>query len=201
MAKYRENIGFQFAVWNQASGPVGFVDIQSAQIFNGSVRAASTLQLSAVRNVTFSSCNFRHLGGVYAITAEGGSQGVTVENCTFSDLSGGGVKFGSVANCSTGCANSGPSAPGTNPGTPIGHYVHFKRDLCLQSRCVQGLTQGEEISGGPKPTHLWSSRTLICWSPIRSLQIFRMSFTVSVGASAALFFQYGLPEHRMCCVG
>jgi hypothetical protein len=59
---------------------------------------------------------------VYALTAEGGSQGVVVENCTFSDCSGGGVKFGSVANCSTGCANSGPSpanstfTPGANSG-------------------------------------------------------------------------------------
>ena len=105
-----EHVQFSYASWNQASGPVGYVDIQSAQIFNGSVLAASTLQISQSRNLTFSSCTFKHLGGVYAIAAVAATQGLTVENCTFTDLSGGGVKFGSFANCSTGCGNGGPHA-------------------------------------------------------------------------------------------
>jgi hypothetical protein len=110
-------VRFEYAVWDPLkSHQQGFVDIQSAQIFNGSVLAASSLQLNAVRNISFSSCEFRHLGSVYAIAAEGGSKGLTVENCSFSDCSGGGLKFGQVANCSTGCANAGPSKPGSNPG-------------------------------------------------------------------------------------
>ena len=116
-----EGVQFEYAVWDPlTTDQQGFVDIQSAQIFNGSVIAASTLQLSGVRNVSFISCNFRHLGGVYALTAEGGSQGVKIENCTFVDCSGGGVKFGSVANCSEGCANGGPSPAGSNPGAHSG---------------------------------------------------------------------------------
>lgn len=115
-----EHVRFEYAVWNAASGPFGFVDIQSAQIFNGSVLEASTLQLTAVRNVSFSSCDFRRLGGVYAIAAEGGSHGVTIENSSFTDCSGGGLMFGSVANCSTGCANGPLSQPGSNPGADSG---------------------------------------------------------------------------------
>lgn len=109
-------VSFEYAVWDPLSvEQEGYVDIQSGQIFNGSVIAASTLQLYGVRNISFTSCEFRHLGGVYAITAEDGSQGVTIENCTFSDCSGGGVKFGSVANCSTGCANAAPSPTNSTP--------------------------------------------------------------------------------------
>jgi sucrose-6-phosphate hydrolase SacC (GH32 family) len=116
-----EGVQFEYAVWDPlTTDQQGFVDIQSAQIFNGSVIAASTLQLSGVWNVSFISCNFRHLGGVYVLTAEGGSQGVKIENCTFADCSGGGVKFGSVANCSEGCANGGPSPEGSNPGANSG---------------------------------------------------------------------------------
>jgi hypothetical protein len=69
---------------------------------------------------SFSSCDFRHLGGVYAIAAQAGSQNVIVENCTFSDCSGGGIKFGQVANCSTGCANAGPSPANSTPGADSG---------------------------------------------------------------------------------
>jgi hypothetical protein len=62
------------------------------------------------RAVTFRSCHFRHLSGVYAIAAQGGTQHLSVLNCSFQDVGGGGVKFGRVANCSTGCANSSPSS-------------------------------------------------------------------------------------------
>jgi hypothetical protein len=80
------SVGFEYAVWDPVSAEQrGYVDIQSGQIFNGSVIAASTLQLYGVRNVSFTSCDFRRLGGVYAITAEEGSQGVSIENSTFSD--------------------------------------------------------------------------------------------------------------------
>ena len=59
------NVQFQHAVWDpQSTAQQGYVDIQSAQIFNGSVIEASTLQLHSVRNISFTSCDFRHLGGV-----------------------------------------------------------------------------------------------------------------------------------------
>jgi hypothetical protein len=48
------------------------------------------------RNITFTGCSFRHLGGVYALGANGGSQDVIVSNSSFSDVSGGGVKLGSA---------------------------------------------------------------------------------------------------------
>jgi hypothetical protein len=37
---------------------------------------------------------FQHLGGVYAFGADGASQSIVVSNCTFLDVSGGGVKLG-----------------------------------------------------------------------------------------------------------
>ena len=40
-------------------------------------------------------CRFEHLGGVYALGVDGGSQDVIEFNSTFLDISGGGLKLGS----------------------------------------------------------------------------------------------------------
>ena len=45
-------------------------------------------------NITFFDNDFSHLGAVYALGADGGSQGVLVSNGTFTDISGGAVKLG-----------------------------------------------------------------------------------------------------------
>eukprot|EP01043_Picozoa_sp_COSAG02_P047463 COSAG02_NODE_4554_length_5220_cov_31.069713_1_plen_771_part_10 len=48
------------------------------------------------RNVTFMSCTFQHLGGIYAVSVNYGSQHIGIKNSTFTDLSGGAIQVGSL---------------------------------------------------------------------------------------------------------
>ena len=90
-----EAVQFEFASWLGASGPKGFVDTQSAYLcLDG--EAPVNVHVRKSRNVSFTGCLFQHLGGVYALGADGGSQDVVVSNCSFTDISGGGVKLGSA---------------------------------------------------------------------------------------------------------
>lgn len=71
------------------------------------------------RNVSLSSCGFAHLGGVYALAAHSGSHGVTIENCSFVDVSGGAVKLGSTQSCANDSRlvpAGWVSRPGRHPG-------------------------------------------------------------------------------------
>ena len=65
------------------------------------------IALTGVRNISFFGCGFRHLGAVYALGGNEASQDVVVSNCTFTDCSGGGVKFGNVG-------ERGAPSPATN---------------------------------------------------------------------------------------
>jgi pectate lyase len=89
-----EGVHFEYATWLGASGPKGYIDTQSAYLcMDGEPPTNILVQRS--RNITFSGCSFQHLGAVYALGANGGSQDVIVSNNTFADISGGGVKLGS----------------------------------------------------------------------------------------------------------
>lgn len=88
-------IEFQYGTWLGASDNVGYVDTQSAYLCQYGEPPVNVHAHSAT-NITFSNCGFRHLGAVYAVGADGGSQGIAVSNCTFDDISGGGVKLGSA---------------------------------------------------------------------------------------------------------
>ena len=55
------------------------------------------------------SCTFSHLGGVYALGADGASQSIIISNSTFFDLSGGGVKLGKSGE--RGAAPPDPATP------------------------------------------------------------------------------------------
>jgi beta-glucuronidase len=90
-----EGVSFQFATWLGASGPKGYIDTQSAYLCMDGEPPAN-VELWNATNVTFSGCDFRHLGAVYALTAHNASQDTVVSNCTFTDCSGGGVKLGNV---------------------------------------------------------------------------------------------------------
>ena len=90
-----EGVSFQYATWAGASGPKGFVDTQSAYLYQEGEPPVN-VQLHHCTNISFTSCSFEHLGAVYAIGANEASQSVAVSNCTFTDVSGGGVKLGSV---------------------------------------------------------------------------------------------------------
>ena len=50
------------------------------------------VKVTASTNIKFSGCTFQHLGGVYALGADQGSQSIVVVNSTFTDVSGGGVR-------------------------------------------------------------------------------------------------------------
>ena len=90
-----EGIHFEYATWLGASGPKGFVDTQSAYLCQEG-EPPSNIALVNAQNISFNGCSFAHLGGVYALSALGATQGVVVSNSTFTDISGGGVKLGSA---------------------------------------------------------------------------------------------------------
>ena len=89
------------ATWLGASGPQGFVDTQSAFLYRGNDNQGAggeppvNIDVQRSTNISFVSCGFSHLGAVYALGADGGSQSVIVSNSTFTDCSGGGIKLGS----------------------------------------------------------------------------------------------------------
>ena len=89
------------ATWLGASGPQGFVDTQSAFLYRGNNNPGAggeppvNIDVQRSTNISFVSCGFSHLGAVYALGADGGSQSVIVSNSTFTDCSGGGIKLGS----------------------------------------------------------------------------------------------------------
>ena len=90
-----EGVHFHFATWSGSSGNAGYVDIQSGYLCQQGEPPVNVHVVSST-NVTFSACDFRHLGAVYALGAHSASQDVIVSNCTFTDCSGGAIKLGDV---------------------------------------------------------------------------------------------------------
>ena len=88
-----QGAAFQYATSLHASGDKGFVDTQSAYLYHDGEPPVNIAVVKST-NIKFLGCTFQHLGGVYALCADGGSQDVIVANSTFSDCSGGGVKLG-----------------------------------------------------------------------------------------------------------
>jgi hypothetical protein len=88
-----ENVQFEYATWLGASEATGYIDTQSAYLCQQGEPPVN-VHVEKSHNITFDSCGFEHLGGVYALGADGASQNVVVSNCTFTDISGGGVKLG-----------------------------------------------------------------------------------------------------------
>lgn len=87
-------VRFEYATWLGASGNKGVVDTQSGYLCQDGEPPVN-VRVTESRGVTFSGCAFQHLGAVYAVGADQGSQDVIVSNSTFLDISGGGVKLGS----------------------------------------------------------------------------------------------------------
>ena len=52
------------------------------------VEPSGNVRVLESSNISFVGCTFRHLGGLYAVSANFGSKDVRVQNCTFSDCSG-----------------------------------------------------------------------------------------------------------------
>jgi len=87
------DVAFHYATW--IPGPAGFVDTQAGFLYREGEPPAN-IRVQTGRNITFSNCDFNHLGAVYGLVIDGASQNVTVSNCTFTDISGGAVKLGDV---------------------------------------------------------------------------------------------------------
>ena len=90
-----ESVKFHYATWKGASGNAGYVDIQSGYLCQQGEPPVN-VHLWNSTNVVFRSCEFKHLGAVYALGAHNATQDVVVSNCTFTDCSGGALKLGNV---------------------------------------------------------------------------------------------------------
>lgn len=97
-------IVFEMATWLDPSTGDGYINMQSGfRVLNVSAGSNDTLwapvpgniQLHTVANVSFTACVFQHLG-MTAVVIDEGSQSVVVANCTFRDVSCGGVRVGQV---------------------------------------------------------------------------------------------------------
>ena len=73
----------------------------------GSAEPRGNVRVSGGSDTAFLGCTFQHLGAAYALSLMEGTQRSVVRNCSFSDLSGGFLKLGSV-----GVAAAGSSSPG-----------------------------------------------------------------------------------------
>ena len=62
----------------------------------GGCEPVGAVAVAGARNVSFLGCRFEHLGGAYALSVGGASQGVHVAGCNFTDLSGGALKLANV---------------------------------------------------------------------------------------------------------
>jgi len=91
------DVKFEYATWLGSSGPKGFVDTQSAFIYGGGHNEAwggSTIggeppvniHVAKSQKVKFSGCSFSHLGAVYALGGDGGSQDLVVFNSTWESM-------------------------------------------------------------------------------------------------------------------
>lgn len=94
---------FAYAGWLGPNVEGGYVDMQSGfQWLPNStgydptwVPIPANVRMSTVGNTSIIGCSFTHLGST-ALMINEGSQDVLVTNCTFTDISGGGVYMGNV---------------------------------------------------------------------------------------------------------
>jgi hypothetical protein len=68
-----DGIAFQYATWLDAGGPKGFVDTQSAYMYRDG-EAPVNIHVVKSTNISFTNNEFSHLGAVYALGVDGGSQ-------------------------------------------------------------------------------------------------------------------------------
>ena len=68
-----EGTAFSYATWLGVNGPKGFVDTQSAYMYHDGEPPVN-IRVQKSSNITFFDNDFSHLGAVYALGADGGSQ-------------------------------------------------------------------------------------------------------------------------------
>ena len=96
-----------------------------------------SVRVSGGADLVFTNCSFAHLGAAYALSIVGGSQRATVANCTFSDLSGGFVRLGSVAQTTP---NAGSDTSTWDAGHVVSHNV--ARDMSIEYQGAPGAMGG-----------------------------------------------------------
>jgi hypothetical protein len=101
-------ITFSHATWVDPDVS-GYASLQSGILYRGAafVKVPAAVRLSQVNGVTFSGCTFSHLGAA-GISLETGTQHCTIQNGSFSDLSGTAITVGNAVN---GTADSNPTDP------------------------------------------------------------------------------------------
>lgn len=90
-----KDVNFAYVTSLHASGPRGFIDTQSGYMYQDG-EPPLNVHVIASHNVSFSGCDFRHMGAVYTLGANNASQNIVISNCTFADCSGGAIKLGNV---------------------------------------------------------------------------------------------------------
>lgn len=88
-------LAFSHAGWAQVNSPSGFVDRQSAVYGNGH-EPPGAVRAGNVRNVQFDNCSFTAIASPYALEIANKSADSGIAHSSFTDLSGGAVKLGSV---------------------------------------------------------------------------------------------------------
>ena len=71
----------------------------------GSAEPRGNVRVSGGSDTAFLDCTFQHLGAAYALSIMEGTQRSVVRNCSFTDLSGGFLKLGSVGLAAAGSSN------------------------------------------------------------------------------------------------
>ena len=140
---------------------------------NRGIEPSGNVRILESRNVTFTGCTFHHLGGLYAISANFGSQFVRILNCTFTDISGGAVHIGSSGSrWNTGPFNKdgGPTSVASPPmieetslseqeNTPTSTNVpkpYPETETCDATAKGQRWSLSPGVTPGDgKPTYLW----------------------------------------------
>jgi len=148
-----EGLTFEHATWALPSTGVGYIENQAGQIYVGTPGAPNASAMASTpaavdvalgRNVSFVGCTFQHTGAS-ALAIGRFSQGSTVANCTFFDVSGAGLFLGDVDD---------PVEPPANQDS--GHTVFNNRFAALPA----------EYHGCGALTTGWVSHTLIAHNEI-----------------------------------
>ncbi|GMI11291.1 hypothetical protein TrLO_g10486 [Triparma laevis f. longispina] len=100
-----KNLSFEYATYNQATAPEGFIEQQSGGLVFAPVPSSdfcddttwypmpSNVRFTDSSTVTVSNCEFRALGAG-ALQFDGGGQGHVVSSCLFEDISGTAIQLG-----------------------------------------------------------------------------------------------------------
>jgi uncharacterized protein (DUF2249 family) len=139
-----QGLAFSFATWAQPNRPDGYVDAQSTVLDcsaatpgcdGGQYEPQGAVAVSGSSGISFEHCTFTSIGAAWALSVDAGSSGCLVASSNFSDLSGGFLKLGSVAEAFAG----GPPAS-WDSGSLVVDNTAF--DMAIEFEGAAGLFGG-----------------------------------------------------------